>query len=335
MLRDARLFHPAKGDAMNGLRYLLAAASLAFLLTAPGVRAADPPLPEGDGLAAAYPGDIGIEQDPAVVFADGFETVEGDLLTTGQREEHPDDWNNKWDRAWHTVRITQDPANVHSGGKALEATHVEPQSYGADKRFPEGFDALFVRYYMRYHKDFPGCHHTGMCLMGGAPGIDQGAATGTRPDGTNHFMVSLDAERPRRRSQILPPGRLNIYCYHMDQVAQWGDIFYPTGVVRPTENEGFFGEGFVSRPDRVPERDRWYCYELMVKVNTPGQHDGRVAFWVDGELAGDFPGLRLRSDEALKINQVVLNSYSSRRDENKTLWYDDVVVATSYIGPQR
>jgi hypothetical protein len=29
-------------------------------------------LPEGDGIAARYPGDLGIEQDPAVVFADGF-----------------------------------------------------------------------------------------------------------------------------------------------------------------------------------------------------------------------------------------------------------------------
>ena len=32
-------------------------------------------LPEGDGSAARYPGDKGIETDPAVVFADGFETV--------------------------------------------------------------------------------------------------------------------------------------------------------------------------------------------------------------------------------------------------------------------
>ena len=32
-----------------------------------------PELPEGDGIAAKYPGDQGIEGDPEVVLADGFE----------------------------------------------------------------------------------------------------------------------------------------------------------------------------------------------------------------------------------------------------------------------
>ncbi len=292
-------------------------------------------LPEGDGIAAEYPGDLGIEEDPAVVFADGFETVKGDMFTAGDRDGQASEWNNEWDRAWHTMRIAQDPANVHSGRHAVEITLDQPLSYGAEKHFGEGFGTLHVRYYMKYHKEFPGCHHTGMCIMGGAPGVHVGEATGVHPDGENHFLVGLDTVRPRRRSGIPPPGKMNIYCYHMDQARKWGDLFMPSGEVFPSENAGLFGEGFVARPDRIADRDRWYCYELMVKVNTPGQRDGRVAFWVDGELAGDFPNLRLRSVEALKANQVVLSSYSSRRGPNKTLWYDDVVVATSYIGPQR
>jgi hypothetical protein len=56
---------------------------------------------------------------------------------------------------------------------------------------------------------------------------------------------------------------------------------------------------------------------------------------VDGKLAGDFPNLRFRSVPDLKIGHVVLGTYSSRREDNKTLWYDDVVVGTSYIGPQK
>jgi hypothetical protein len=73
---------------------------------------------------------------------------------------------------------------------------------------------------------------------------------------------------------------------------------------------------------------------VMVKANTPGQRDGRIAFWVDGKLAGDFPNLRLRSAAELKANWVVIDSYSSSRHPNTTHWYDDVVAATSYIGPQ-
>lgn len=48
-------------------------------------------LPEGDGIAAKYPGDQGIEQDPAVVFADGFEDCSEDA-----------DLRRKWNYSvWH------------------------------------------------------------------------------------------------------------------------------------------------------------------------------------------------------------------------------------------
>jgi hypothetical protein len=32
----------------------------------------------------------------------------------------------------------------------------------------------------------------------------------------------------------------------------------------------------------------------MVEANTPGRTDGRIAFWLDGVLAADFPNLRFR-----------------------------------------
>ena len=287
-------------------------------------------LPEGHGIAAKYSLDEGIEKDPEVVFADGFEEIEDAIMATDREEQK----GKKWDRAWHTLRITREPANVHSGRQAVEVTHDEPMSHGADRRFAQGFETLHLRYYMKFHRNFPGCHHTGMCIMGAAPGMDVGKGTGIRPDGQSHFLAGLDALRPDGGSETPPPGKMNIYCYHMDQARKWGDLFFPSGEVYPPENAELFCEGFVARPDLIAERDRWYCYELMVKVNAPGARDGRVAFWVDGKLAGDFPNLRLRSVETLKANQVILSSYSSRRDPNKTLWYDDVVVATSYIGPQ-
>jgi hypothetical protein len=61
----------------------------------------------------------------------------------------------------------------------------------------------------------------------------------------------------------------------------WGDHFFPTGIVSPFTSVPFdFGTEFVSRPDVIAELDRWYCYEMMVKANTPGQRDGRVALWL-------------------------------------------------------
>ncbi len=55
---------------------------------------------------------------------------------------------------------------------------------------------------------------------------------------------------------------------------------------------------------------------------------------MDGKLTGDFPNLRLRSVATPKANQIVLGSYSSAQHASKTLWYDDVVAATCYIGPK-
>jgi hypothetical protein len=96
-----------------------------------------------------------------------------------------------------------------------------------------------------------------------------------------------------------------------------------------------FGPHFVPRPDFVPERGRWYCFEYMLRTNTPGQRDGRIACWVDGKLIADFPNLRLRDIEELKIDRIGLCFYiaDNRLRENRK-WHDDVVAATTYIGPR-
>ena len=73
----------------------------------------------------------------------------------------------------------------------------------------------------------------------------------------------------------------------------------------------------------------------MLKANTPGERDGRVACWLDGKLVADFPNLRLRDVDTLKIDRCGLGLYIAKNVARaNTKWYDDVVVATSYIGPQ-
>ncbi len=101
-----------------------------------------------------------------------------------------------------------------------------------------------------------------------------------------------------------------------------------------TSLPGNFGPHFVPRPNLVPELGRWYCYEYMVKANAPGRRDGRIACWVDGKLIADFPNLRLRDLGTLKIERfgVSLHLGTNTIRANRK-WYDDVVAATSYIGP--
>jgi hypothetical protein len=71
----------------------------------------------------------------------------------------------------------------------------------------------------------------------------------------------------------------------------------------------------------------------MVKANTPGLRDGRIAMWLDGALVADFQNLRLRDTTALKIDRFAIDLHAgSNRQSVARKWYDNVA-ATSYIGP--
>jgi hypothetical protein len=148
--------------------------------------------------------------------------------------------------------------------------------------------------------------------------------------------VLLDTYRAIDDPKVVSPGPLAFYVYHPEQRHQWGEHFFPSGRMFPYGgNPNYFGPSFVRRTDLTPDRDRWICYEFMVKANTPGQRDGRLAFWIDGRLAADFPNLRLRDVPTLKANIISIGLYTMNEAIKGpcTMWYDDVVAATSYIGP--
>src|SRR5262249_34413412 len=161
------------------------------------------------------------------------------------------------------------------------------------------------------------------------------ATPGVPANGTNKFLASF--EDFRFQSSTVSPGDLNIYIYWPEQYSNYGDHFFPSGTVLPNSyirsGAATFGSTFVARPGIIPELDRWYCFEFMVKANTVGQRDGRIACWLDGVLIADFPNLRLRDIDTLKIDRVSLDLHigSNTIRANKK-WYDDAVVATSYIG---
>lgn len=284
-------------------------------------------LPEGDtGIAAKYPGDQGIARDPAVLFHDDFETgtVQG-----------------KWDNTFqnHLIRMATEPGNFHGGKRALEFTVPKQKkelSNAVVKNFKKGQDVLFMRYYSKFDKGFDqvGSSHNGGTIYAIAPGVPF-STPGVKADGKKKFGASF--ENWRGEAKTRSPGDLNVYCYHPEQRTGYGDHFFPNGQVMPnTSLPHKFGPQFKPRPALIPQLDRWYCFEVMVKANTPGQRDGRIGCWVDGKLIADFTNLRLRDTEALKINFAALDLHihSNPTRANKK-WYDDVVMATSYIGPMK
>jgi hypothetical protein len=286
-------------------------------------------LPEGDtGIAARYPGDVGIADDPSVIFADDFEATAS-----------PSDLRDRWDVVWNeaTLRVAEEPENVNAGARAIEMIFPRGGEVGNGlmKHLTDEREVLFLRFHSKFDPALDitgaGSFHNGGSISAHYH-VDGMSTPGVRADGTNKFLVSYEAtvwSGP-------PPGHLIAYVYHPGQRDDYGDIFFPNGEVMPnTSLPGDFGDDFVARPNVTPELGRWHAFELMVRANTPGARDGRIAMWLDGRLIADFPNMRFRDVDTLLIDYLNIGGYINPNDvrENR-LWFDDVVAATSYIGPR-
>ena len=137
--------------------------------------------PNGNnGIAAKYPGDVGIDQDPEVLFSDSFESYSA-----------ASDLRKKWDAARHesSTRISCEGENVHSGEKALEFTVPRRETELSNtviKELEEEVDILFLRYYSKFEGGFDqtrsshnGGHISGHYYSDGRATPGKPAVTGT------------------------------------------------------------------------------------------------------------------------------------------------------------
>ena len=289
-----------------------------------------PPLPEGNtGIAARYPGDAGIAGDTAVIYADDFESYTSAAGLTAN-------WNGG---VYHDVRIATESGHVFAGAKSVEfrlpqQTIEWSNTVARDLDKNHELTTLFLRTYTKFDTTFDvvGSSHNGIG-MSAHYFINDQATPGIPADGYNKFLMEFESWRGTAADTS--PGSLNVYIYHLGQRSQWGDHFFPDGEVMPNTSLPYnFGSGFVSRPWITCKLGRWYCVELMVKDNTVGQSEGRVACWLDGKLIADFQNLELRKADSLKINRFNLSLHAGSNPKRETFkWYDNVVAAKSYIGP--
>jgi hypothetical protein len=274
------------------------------------------------GIAAKYPGDVGIADDPDVLFADGFESYAS-----------PSDLWQRWTNVFQMsqTRITTAAENVWTGSKALEFTLPQQNtelSNAVVKALSQEVDELYLRFHSKFESSFDvvGSSHNGAVISAHYQG------PGIKADGTNHFLAAYECWRGE--SAETSPGRLNVYLYHPEQRDIWGDHLFPTGIVMPYTSIPYdFGPEFVARPDVTPELGRWYVYEYRVRANTPGKRDGRITLWLDGQVLADFPNLRLRDIDSVKIDQFSVGLHAHNTPVVTRKWYDNVVAARRYIGP--
>ena len=79
---------------------------------------------------------------------------------------------------------------------------------------------------------------------------------------------------------------------------------------------------------------RWICFEMEVKLNTPGAADGLYRLWADDSLIAERTNVDLRGSLIDKINELMLDCYwNGGSPKAQSRYYDNLVISTQKIGP--
>ena len=243
-----------------------------------------------------------------------------------------------WDDRGGTVAITTDRPFHGRHCLAVPMHRGKDEGGSLIKWFMPGADQVYARFYVRFSSNYQYNHHF-VTLMGNPPN-DRWRAfgkAGLKPDGT-YFNTGMEPWFAWGKNPS--PGELNFYSYYPDMEIDrkmnkyWGNGFFPPG---PTKGEAA-GQGRV-----IPALDKWQCWEFMLKANSaPDKKDGEQAMWLDGKLIGRFTGIRWRTSLTTKVNTFWLQHYGydssdptrEYTKDEQTVWFDDIVVASEYIGPR-
>lgn len=311
-------------------------------------------MPEGDrGIAAKYPGDVGIDKDPNVLFVENFE------------EESIEAMCKRWENV-KSPEIMSFSSDVPRGSSGKHSLLMEREKGSGGHLYRRirneaggwGYDKLFLRFYVKFAPDCGELHH-GVSSMGGnnpaTPWPTGGA--GERPNGADRFSSGIE-----------PYGSAWVWDYYTYWCEMRGSP--PAGRT--------WGNSFIRDPGLKVEKGKWICIEHMIKLNDLGDTNGEQALWIDGKLVSHlgkgfpkgvwiwdkfhpgkggkgvrwnyekggredfqvpedglpFEGFRWRTVKELNINYIWLYIYTEKPPGHHIkVWFDDIVVAKGYIGP--
>ncbi|MCZ7645372.1 MAG: hypothetical protein M5U26_08825 [Planctomycetota bacterium] len=236
--------------------------------------------------------------------------------------EEPD-----WFRLWGQRKVPERCETVDAdaarkfeplSGKALRIKVDKDGHYGASldfafqKELGEEPEEIYFRYYLRLGDDWDPT--TGGGKLPGIAGTYGRAGWGGRKVNGSDGWSARGLFRGRKDGKT----PIGYYCYHVDM-------------------KGIYGSEWIWERDRLGylENNRWYCVEQHVQLNTPGQNDGILRGWVDGQLAFEKTDLRFRDVPALKIEKAWIDIYLGgtwTAPSDHHLFIDHVVVARKPIG---
>ncbi|MFN3786568.1 MAG: polysaccharide lyase, partial [Thiothrix sp.] len=137
-------------------------------------------------------------------------------------------------------------------------------------------DSLYYSYWVKFPENFD------FVRGGKLPGIGsfEPRTGGDKPNGNDGWSVRVMWEKA---------GRLGQYVYHPDQPQAFGEFF-------PWDAP-------------LPEKGKWYQVKTLVRLNTPGKHDGVITTWLNGKQVFDKRDLRFRNGNNLQIERFLFTVF--------------------------
>jgi hypothetical protein len=283
------------------------------------------------GLAAAYPDDVGIADDPYVLAAEDFETGAVTIPTEEDR---------------YAANVEVVDYQAYTGG--YSARHSWPEGLnGPTCRHPLGADAfvdeqpaIFARMCFLYDDSF---HPGDLSLAVGVKGFgvyaeSPGTNANTRCDGTNWYDASIQfvgwgpSQKPEANDGFLWVGHLYSYNPAPERaVAELGEM----NVSEASDGGTPYRFSVYAEPFLYLRFGEWTCFEVGLSLNTPGFSNGEARLWQDGVLISRVTHMRYRDIPELVPTSVHLNLHRTTENFPQTMvrYADNIVIARRYIGP--
>jgi len=215
-----------------------------------------------------------------------------------------------------------------SGTRSLRIRHNEGQ-YGsgmADLRFgagPEGgtvydpqgeYREVWVRFFLRTHEDWPK-----------GRGISEGVEVMSIVGDNRSIAVDASIYAPdTAQARFLPWS-----CVHDSELRCSGgnQDWFGNRDLRPLAEA--MGQSALYGDERAGQ---WQCHEMHVRLDDPGQANGVLEFWADGQLEVSLEGLEyVGAWDGAGLNNVRFGSFW-KDQVGLDHHIDDVVVSTAPIG---
>lgn len=305
---------------------------------------------DNSGIAKEYPGDRGLSADDRVIFVESFD--DDAIAAVAKR------WESV--QSIDLLSVVEDKPEGAADSRSLQVRHVGGETTGAHlyRQLKPGYDKLHYRFYVKFAEDCAPIHH--FFHVGGynpATAWPQGGA-GVRPEADKRFTTGVE-----------PFGEMwqwDFYSYWGEMGGSpprgqtWGNSFVHDPNFK-VEKDKWICVELMMKLNTVGESNGemalWIDGKLARHIG-PGFPKGKwifdkfipfeggeSVFWDDetgkpkystvAEEGEPFKGFRFRDEEDLNLNFLWLLCYitKAKQDHVSHIYFDQVVVATEYIGP--